>query len=93
LVLSPVPSYYPAVRYGHLSVAFDPGDFDFTAYLPHLAGETWRFIELGFGVFFENPPKHVRLRGSLAEESGRKYWAALKESDWSQIGKDLEFRR
>jgi hypothetical protein len=90
-VLASQTAYYPAVRYGHLSAVFDPGDFDFTAYLPNIVGQARQFIEKGFGIPFSDPPREMRHRANLGAEGGREYWQTARRSDWSCVARDLGF--
>ena len=90
-VLASQTAYYHAVRYGHLAAVFDPGDFDFTAYLPHIVKQTRHYIERGFGVSFENPPAGMRNRPNLGPDGGREYWQQMSEIEWNNVVRELGF--
>lgn len=89
LILTAPSAYYPSLRFGHLSAAFDPNDFDFVAYLPHLARELARFVEVGFGESFANPPRKLRFHGGLPRNAGRQYWEGLHDEGWRKLARIL----
>jgi hypothetical protein len=80
---------FDAVTKGHLAIGFEPNGFDYVPYLPSTAHEVRRFVEIGYGVSFSDPPQDLRSKGSLPLDAGREYWANLSTVQWTDIGKDL----
>jgi hypothetical protein len=90
LVLTSRDASFDAVTKGHLAIGFDPNGFDFVPYLPSTASAVRRFVEIGYGVSFSDPPTDLRARGSLPNGVERDYWAGLSVNQWrDEIGKNL----
>jgi hypothetical protein len=80
---------FDAVTKGHLAIAFEPNGFDYVPYLPSTAHEVRRFVEIGYGISFSDPPQDLRSRGSLPLDAGREYWSSLSTTQWRDVGRDL----